>query len=936
MHFFTKPKSAIVLFLLGASLQVVLATTNYYVNSGIVLNPIVDAYNFTNEAIFHVNVSLPYETSNTTNYVNLGMMDGFVGYRFNTLATPGGRRRAFNFDNQGSIQASTYLLINSTNVLSPGILSVNSSGQLQIQGKKVDIQHGALLAGNSSSSGSFTSFDSITSTNYFNESKVSSFRWGVGTNNVLGAGEGLMPLPFQFGFLPYSGVYEILDSFNFTNNFQVPFYPSSSNAFVAFANTTTVGLNKVIQAVVIYTNFMTDDIAVNVRFAANSGNQLRGRQAIVEFSTSDTDVITGSPSTNAIYFGDNTAAATFAPSTLFYQTEGFFGGPPARPNSYDITLSTPIEWEVAQPPNTVYDVSLLINTNYQDTDVSEVYAAYHAFVGSPSAGDPSTAVGRIEIFTDYLQMDQARLRAEGAILIQATNFQPMSTGTVLDSQQISLNLFTTNQTFLVSNLLAGTVKRVSGDLNAWSAVWTNKNTVTGENIRFHVLLLEPFLDATQVSSAYGFSVHATNQPNGQIILADDLTVSHDLALDADNITIQGILAVPGDLGASNYLRAITFTNEGSISVPGAARFARLTSPFTSFVNRGSIEAVSVAIGASQFFENSGSITSSVGSVNITNTSSVANFNGGRISATTHFNLTASGLQTTDSFISAGSTNGGFTNGSITLNIANVLTNSGSSNIWECTAGFNLLKTTSGSWVGDLLGTKIVSQPWPISPQTHRWTAVDYGPFREGYSNNAALGWLTLDGGTTGKFRFSSPTTNASAIYVDYLEFKRNGTNYDTALLIDPGFTIYFANANLPITKLDGSHTNRLRWVRSFAGPNSSTNVTLRDGRVITVNRALAESATINSDNDLEGPNKLDPYPFDGPKVLIALTNVPSLTARVSWTNAASSIYAVDFSTNLVSWQVLTNLNTGSSVGVVTVPDIVSTNRTRFYRVRYSP
>jgi hypothetical protein len=110
---------------------------------------------------------------------------------------------------------------------------------------------------------------------------------------------------------------------------------------------------------------------------------------------------------------------------------------------------------------------------------------------------------------------------------------------------------------------------------------------------------------------------------------------------------------------------------------------------------------------------------------------------------------------------------------------------------------------------------------------------------------------------------------------------------------------------------------------------------LSDGRTITVNRALVESAEIDSDAD-GTPNQLDTYPFDGPTISSSVTNLPPLTTMLSWNGAANTTYTVDYTTNLVSWQVFTNVTTGVTAGTVTVSDPVSPVNPRFYRVRYSP
>jgi hypothetical protein len=92
-----------------------------------------------------------------------------------------------------------------------------------------------------------------------------------------------------------------------------------------------------------------------------------------------------------------------------------------------------------------------------------------------------------------------------------------------------------------------------------------------------------------------------------------------------------------------------------------------------------------------------------------------------------------------------------------------------------------------------------------------------------FTNNLALGKLTFDGAENSLFRFF-PAGASNALYVDYIQLENWATNFNSAFSISPNFTIYFANANVPVTKLHGAAGGRFQWVRSFAGPLSSTNI----------------------------------------------------------------------------------------------------------------
>ena len=103
-------------------------------------------------------------------------------------------------------------------------------------------------------------------------------------------------------------------------------------------------------------------------------------------------------------------------------------------------------------------------------------------------------------------------------------------------------------------------------------------------------------------------------------------------------------------------------------------------------------------------------------------------------------------------------------------------------------------------------------PWSLT----LWAGQDLGPVAAGYSNNAALGRLILDGLTnTTQFWFQpatgTPATGTNALYVDYLEFRDYMTNFDHS-------------GNLANLKFSSGHEDLLRPAhdqRRLAGPKSS-------------------------------------------------------------------------------------------------------------------
>jgi hypothetical protein len=103
-------------------------------------------------------------------------------------------------------------------------------------------------------------------------------------------------------------------------------------------------------------------------------------------------------------------------------------------------------------------------------------------------------------------------------------------------------------------------------------------------------------------------------------------------------------------------------------------------------------------------------------------------------------------------------------------------------------------------------------------------------------------------------------------------------------------------------------------VPGFVGPFSGTTLTYPDGSKVSVNRALASSPNIDSNNN-GIPNNLDPAPFFTPsQIKLKATNRHTPAGTVlSWNTLAGSTNCVLYRTELGSgeWQPLTNFRVRS-------------------------
>jgi len=326
---------------------------------------------------------------------------------------------------------------------------------------------------------------------------------------------------------------------------------------------------------------------------------------------------------------------------------------------------------------------------------------------------------------------------------------------------------------------------------------------------------------------------------------------------------------------------------------------------------------------------------------------------GSITAGGNISITTGSLLASNVIIQAGK--------SLTLAATNLLTDTGPSptngNIWtlggsSVGSGFNLPIKPA---LGDLLGTTITNIAPTNKNVINIWAGVNRGSSNSGYTNNAAVGRLILDalGASPGTQFYFSGTGASNAIYVDYLELQDRATNRDvngnvSALVFNTNLVIYYAqaviNGSSVAEKLNHRNSNHLRWVPSYAGYFSSTNIVNPDGTTNTVNTALAQSTSIDSDGD-GIVNANDPTPFfvsGNVNFTATLTNVPPLKVRLQWQTMPDATNYVFYKTNLLAanWLVLTNFITPPAPPyapiTTNVLDSVNPAVQKFYRVRVDP
>ena len=960
--------------------------------------PNVNATNFINSGVWNIATASPYRTFSTYNYTNTGTMIGSVGWQFDHGPYPNGPRDwSANFfnDNSGVITASdgffvagssiytaSFLLVSATNIVNKGTLEAGPYGQIVLNGSGVNLSRSGLkitpIQGGGSLPIGLTNV-TIGFTNFIPDVGIYDEYWSGGTNAhsfagpTIWDGQSVGGSSFPVG-IPCAG-----------NGFRSigPLSPTASgyltNVYGNFQLITTnldlswttnqLYSNTVHQAVFVYVG--DPNITAAVGFSAPISTNLF-RAMVAQLAATSTNVVSQTLQTDYIYVEDDLAA---------YVTNGALAlnlsldpaanctSPTYRPDSVNIGRLPSRGYGGGSgsivPGNFFYDASTFSNS-FSIGRADAYSARVDNLAQEPIPGnDLSTAPGKIIINAKDLNLSKVRISSGVEVLIQASNLVS-SAGAIIDCQNLSYDIGSTNGYLDVTNLTTSYVQRLHGTVSEWSGVWTNylysvyDNYVTNAaatNAPFYTngpitVVTEMDLAITVVDAGgLGTTIPVTVQNlilrSTNMVVSDNLTMSTNstLRFDGLSLTINGSLALTNPVkgwSSANASKLRYFTNNGTLSIPNVAHFGDDTATsYAAFVNNGTIGAGSQYINSTLFL-GGGTETVSGSFALTTQSGAVQN---GTIKAGSQIQFYAGNLKLNQATIAAG--------GQLYFSVTGALFDAGiiSSNVLTCTNGFDLAIKPAA---GDLLGTKLVTTTPLFASVSHFWSGLDLGAFPAGYNNNTAVGQLVLKEGGGSQFIFSA-TTSSNALYADLLDLSLCPDFLDPdTLTIDPNFVIYYAAVKLPpgftvppntngIAQqpeeyLNGLFGGHLRWVSSFAGPNSSVDV-LINGQTVQVNKALRLSKIIDS-NGNGIPNFYDLNPFDAPPVVVSgavVTNNPPPASKfaISWTAVSGVGYQVQYSTNLspTVWTPLQNYtNFNPSSMVVTVYDTNSAAGRRFYRV----
>ena len=921
---------------------------------------VVDAEIFVNNGlvIFESITPFPFDTQNTLAYTNNGIMNHPAGFVFEHIDNQGRRSPAHSFFNgvNGSIGASfppygfdevetnivyftdNRITVSANEVANQGLISVGSSGLIDLHGAHLDLSDGGLMVETVQNA-----FDSVSfGTNFVPSTGIFDNYWGGLTNstrdfsgllNVVGTAANITS--------PSHIITNIINGFGFGNVIGL------QNADFSIVSNALTETNIIVQAVFSST---PPSIGTQIRFTPSERtNEIA--TATIEYTASLPNPVTGSEDVMTVYLQDTLAWAT---NLVFEQN--LLTGNSLKPSTYNIYRNPPIEWFLGAPGLGELSPDLLYNSTFSNTVVTNYHAAYSTYV-SPSADnvryEPSSSIpareyisGAIELETDVLDLRNARIKGN-FLDIKADHLIGGSVDSI-HAAHANYQLSSTNSVLDFASVVPDTVPNFSGDLKAYSAIWTNlsgiiiTNPPADENSEetYTTNVVEYFYHVLMVDGVSGWEQSGLKTTTPSIIHDLALTAPEEVVIgnalvdqsfhvDSPSLSIDGDLLLEGriqDLKSQQVSSVRNFTVNGSLSVNDEIELGTGEhGPLESFVNHGNVFSRTHRI-LSDYVENRGEINA--GST-VTIEADTVKLQSGTI-AGKGVSISAKHLKMHDSTLPA----------TDRLNILSSFVDSGeeANNLITVNNGFFLGSVADN---GDLLGTSISSiLPWWAEIE-HSWAGSDLGKTESGFSNNAALGHLALSGVGNARARFSSPNGTSAALYVDMLEFQGDfAEKWESNLTVDSNFTIYFGGSNLPAEELDGALGGRLQWVPSYAGPRSGVAYTRPDGTVERVNKARLLSGMIDDDGDGIA-NGLDVEPFEGVLLNgIVFTSTPNPAASLSWTSGPGAKFEVQFKNHILdeNWTTLGSVANLSDVAQVLRYDDtgLEEHANRFYRVIFLP
>jgi hypothetical protein len=903
-----------------------------------------------------------YETENTVNYTNIGTMvanssilinssglelelNPSCGFNFDTYNTQSGlEQMAGSFYNPGQIYANSSVnlganallvstvgkcLVNASNIVNPGTIDLGENSLMRLTGKNVDLTRGTLIVEG------FGAVSALTA------------GFGLDTNREWNPGIDLtsssaLPSLVRIALIGNVALWSLPPGY--------PSYPVPTTPYVSVIQTATNNF--------IYQYAFVDNAISNV--TANVFVSSFLDFCVVEFVGSYTDPVTGLPANNYLYLEDDYVVgaanpginvANGVPGNFFFipsPTPLFPGLPPDAPGFL------PLPNLAISNAYSYVDVQLIPTTVATNNPTTQQNVTNYLSQVLP---------GRIQISAENnLDLSLAQISGQNYLSLLAPTQFNGSVGAHIASPYSDINLGVTNGLMSITNLMEPWVPTWSGGIQAWSTrfivlstnstivfsnglpVLTNSFAVSND---FRVLIVAAEAAATSPSEIQDLRLHCTTN----LVISDVLNILRSVSIDAQNLTLTtngpNTASPDGELNmqllpttpttpvnyafvwANAFPNLQNLTNWGAVRMPNVnpVNMGSSASPYGAFINHGLISDYGAIIYAANF-ESDGIFSNSVlGSFVLR--SQTATLTNGLLYAGGDVSITTGSLVTSNVFLQA--------NRSLTLTATNLLTDRGSTNLLP------IVVTNANNWVvgsnsigngfslpikpvaGDLLGTTVTLFAPLNKKVVNTWAGGDLGISNAGYTNNVAIGRLVLDalGSAAGTQFYFSGTGASNAIYVDRLELLdyASYTNHNAggnlpALVINTNLVIYYADAiaagagfggtSADVSRqLDHKNNDHLRWVPTYAGYFSSTNLVFA-GVTNTVNAALAGDTFIDS-NGNGIANAYDPTPFFLPSMVNQTGSSSPPFVIVSWNTIPLATNFVFYSTNQNDLKSFTNI-----------------------------
>jgi len=370
--------------------------------------PQIDATNFVNNSYFIIelialsgNNTPYYETSDTINYTNNGVMEFDPSIQLDTYSTTTYlESMAGSFYNPGLLFAESNSVVIVTNIISPGTIEVTGDGLIQLTGQYIDLTRGDL--------------DVEAPANGFNGTVVGTGNFGIDTNLDWNPANDLGP--------------------NFATSSDVT--PAPSSPFLSLGNsspyfdlaTTNNGTNEIIRSAFVE-DFSSPSVPFNVYY--DTGDFSGGGAVTIEWVGVYTNYATGAPGTNYLYLNDN--------YLLGVATNLAITGNPGYPDNF-----TFVETSVRQTPGVLTPAGFNNTIPFPNITFSNKYSYVEASLASSTTatnagpenftGSPTNLPGRIQInASKELNLNFTTLSEPNYISLISTNQFDGNAGSIIQS-----------------------------------------------------------------------------------------------------------------------------------------------------------------------------------------------------------------------------------------------------------------------------------------------------------------------------------------------------------------------------------------------------------------------------------------------------------------------------------------------------------------------